>query len=392
MELLDSSHAQRSCVQVWSRRRHERDASMSDLSRLRPDAIVISLTPSLERSRRRRFMPATSSPRVVFVSCEIRVLAKQNSAQFFPVENNPLICPTVEQENGIVRLKTYEELSDKEKLQADYDLKDTNIVLQGLPPDVYSLVNHHKVAKEIWNRVKLLTQGTSLSKKERIKPMFKMVELLFNKFKEDKPNRRRDATWFKEKVLLVQAQAKGKELDEERLSFLADLGVADGQVPQTITHNAAFQTDDLDANNSDCDDISSAKAVLMSSLLSCDSDVLFEVTYSNIFQKDMMNQSVQELQYSEQSPIIDYPDNEITSDDLKAQIQEKVFANAVLKNKLRKLKGKNVINTAVSKPNATAITPGMFKLDLELLALKVLKNKDAHIDYIKHSREHADIL
>ncbi|GJT36641.1 hypothetical protein Tco_0927060 [Tanacetum coccineum] len=44
------------------------------------------------------------------------------------------------------------------------------------------------------------------------------------------PKRRRDATWFKEKVLLVQAHAESKELDEEQLAFLADPGVADGQV------------------------------------------------------------------------------------------------------------------------------------------------------------------
>ncbi|GJU47176.1 hypothetical protein Tco_1204442 [Tanacetum coccineum] len=68
------------------------------------------------------------------------------------------------QEDGTV--KTYEELSDKEKLQPDCDLKATNIVLQGLPPDAYSLVNHHKVAKDIWDKVKLLMQGTSLSKQE----------------------------------------------------------------------------------------------------------------------------------------------------------------------------------------------------------------------------------
>ncbi|GKC68559.1 hypothetical protein Tco_1101157 [Tanacetum coccineum] len=37
-----------------------------------------------------------------------------------------------------------------------------NIVLQGLPPDVYAIVNHHKVAKEIWDIVKLLIQGTKL--------------------------------------------------------------------------------------------------------------------------------------------------------------------------------------------------------------------------------------
>ncbi|GKF62039.1 hypothetical protein Tco_0182093 [Tanacetum coccineum] len=60
--------------------------------------------------------------------------------------------------------------------------------------------------------------------------------------------------------------------------------------------------------------------------------------------------------------------------------------------KLRKLKGKNVIDTVVSKPHATTIALGMFKLDLESLAPKVLKNKDAHLDYIKHSREHANTL
>ncbi|GJS06621.1 hypothetical protein Tco_0363417 [Tanacetum coccineum] len=54
-----------------------------------------------------------------------------------------------------------------EKLQADCDLKATNTVLQGLPPDVYAIVNHHKVAKEIWDRVKLLMQGTSLPLQER---------------------------------------------------------------------------------------------------------------------------------------------------------------------------------------------------------------------------------
>ncbi|GJW65638.1 hypothetical protein Tco_0117522 [Tanacetum coccineum] len=60
---------------------------------------------------------------------------------------------------------------------------------------------------------------------------------------------------------------------------------------------------------------------------------------------------------------------------LKAQIQEKVFANAALKNELKKLKGKIVIDTVVSKPHATTIALGMFKLDLEPLALKSRKNK-----------------
>ncbi|GJT90394.1 hypothetical protein Tco_1079239 [Tanacetum coccineum] len=35
----------------------------------------------------------------------------------------------------------------------------TNIILQGLPADIYSLVNHHRVSKDLWERVQLLMQG-----------------------------------------------------------------------------------------------------------------------------------------------------------------------------------------------------------------------------------------
>ncbi|GKE75925.1 hypothetical protein Tco_1537966 [Tanacetum coccineum] len=70
-------------------------------------------------------------------------------------------------QNGTNRKKKYEELSVTEKLQANCNLKATNIVLQGLPLDVYAIVNHHKVSKEIWDRVKLLMQGTELSLQEK---------------------------------------------------------------------------------------------------------------------------------------------------------------------------------------------------------------------------------
>ncbi|GJV99760.1 retrovirus-related pol polyprotein from transposon TNT 1-94 [Tanacetum coccineum] len=69
--------------------------------------------------------------------------------------------------NGVTRTKKYAELSDAEKIQADCDMKATNIILQGLPADIYSLVNHHRVAKDLWERVQLLMQGTSLTKQER---------------------------------------------------------------------------------------------------------------------------------------------------------------------------------------------------------------------------------
>nr|GFC01565.1 retrovirus-related Pol polyprotein from transposon TNT 1-94 [Tanacetum cinerariifolium] len=39
-----------------------------------------------------------------------------------------------------------------------------------------------------------------------------------------KPRRKRDAEWFKDKVLLVQAQANRQVLQEEELEFLVDPG------------------------------------------------------------------------------------------------------------------------------------------------------------------------
>ncbi|GKB38701.1 integrase, catalytic region, zinc finger, CCHC-type containing protein [Tanacetum coccineum] len=79
-----------------------------------------------------------------------------------------------------------------------------------------------------------------------------------------KPKRKRDATWFRDKVLLVEAQENGKVLNEEELEFLADLGIAEGTVTQSvITHKAAYQADDFDAYDSDCDEISTTKDVLM---------------------------------------------------------------------------------------------------------------------------------
>ncbi|GKE62112.1 hypothetical protein Tco_1512479 [Tanacetum coccineum] len=112
------------------------------------------------------------------------------------------------------------------------------------------------------------------------------------------------------KVLLVEAQGSGKVLNEEELSFLVDLRVAEGPVTQSvITHNATYQADDLVAFDSDCDEISTAQAVLMANLSSYGSDVLSEVPHSENTHNDMLNQSVQEMMYSEQTHLVNQTEN-----------------------------------------------------------------------------------
>nr|GFC38869.1 hypothetical protein [Tanacetum cinerariifolium] len=64
---------------------------------------------------------------------------------------------------------------------------------------------------------------------------------------------------------------------EEELEFLADPGTAESSSNQTVvTNNAAYQADDLDAYDSDCDEINSAKIALMANLSHYGSDNLAE--------------------------------------------------------------------------------------------------------------------
>ncbi|GJV16915.1 hypothetical protein Tco_1362238 [Tanacetum coccineum] len=47
------------------------------------------------------------------------------------------------------------------------DIRATNIILQGLPKDIYSLINHYTDAKDIWDNVKMLLEGSELTKEDR---------------------------------------------------------------------------------------------------------------------------------------------------------------------------------------------------------------------------------
>nr|GEY76237.1 hypothetical protein [Tanacetum cinerariifolium] len=169
----------------------------------------------------------------------------------------------------------------------------------GLPPDAYAIVNHHKVAKEIWDRVMLLMQGTksSLQEKEfqgrqgqsyagdsykgnatssggnnaggqaRVVKCYNCQSECHMARQCTQLKKPRNAARFKEKAMLAEAQEVGQILDKKQLAFLVDPGILDGKaVHTTILNTTTFQTEDLDAYDSDFDDISNAKAVLIANL------------------------------------------------------------------------------------------------------------------------------
>ncbi|GKA96222.1 hypothetical protein Tco_0818317 [Tanacetum coccineum] len=117
------------------------------------------------------------------------------------------------------------------------------------------------------------------------------------------------------KQRIVISQANGPILHEEELAFLADLGIAEGQATQTvITHNAAYQADDLDAYGSDCDELNTAKVALMANLSHYGSDVLAEVHNPDNMDNDILNQGVQARLSSKQPGVVNHSETELTSD------------------------------------------------------------------------------
>ncbi|GJX85463.1 integrase, catalytic region, zinc finger, CCHC-type containing protein [Tanacetum coccineum] len=107
-----------------------------------------------------------------------------------------------------------------------------------------------------------------------------------------KPKRKWDDSWVKDKVLLVQAQANGQILDEKELALLADPGIVEGQATQTvITHNAAYQANDLDAYDSHCYELITAKVALMVKLSYYGSDALAESNVMNHSETEITSDS-----------------------------------------------------------------------------------------------------
>nr|GEW20736.1 hypothetical protein [Tanacetum cinerariifolium] len=169
-------------------------------------------------------------------------------------------------ENGVTRPRKYSELFATEAIQADCDVKATNIILQGLPPEVYALGRQTSLTAATTRTYTPGANGINYGKQRTIICYNCKGEGHMSK-QCTKPKRKQDDSWFKNKVLLVQAQASGQILHEEELAFLADPGIPEGQATQTvITHNAPYQADDLDAYDSDCDELNTSKVALMENL------------------------------------------------------------------------------------------------------------------------------
>nr|GEX37736.1 hypothetical protein [Tanacetum cinerariifolium] len=68
---------------------------------------------------------------------------------------------------GPERPRVYSDLSPEDKEMYNADIRAINILLQGLPKDIYTLINYYTDSKDIWDKVKMLLKGYGLTKEDR---------------------------------------------------------------------------------------------------------------------------------------------------------------------------------------------------------------------------------
>nr|GEX80743.1 integrase, catalytic region, zinc finger, CCHC-type, peptidase aspartic, catalytic [Tanacetum cinerariifolium] len=149
---------------------------------------------------------------------------------------------------GPKRPRVYSDLSPEEKDRYNADIRETNILLQGLPKDIYTLINHYTDAKDVSG----LIHGVEvqLGKGEHITELGNLIQV-----KQDR--------------LSATTAMNGVALDEEQLLFLA--GEQDNAIDEDVDEQPALTAQTMFMAN-----LSSADVVYNEAGPSYDSDILSE--------------------------------------------------------------------------------------------------------------------
>nr|GEW57717.1 retrovirus-related Pol polyprotein from transposon TNT 1-94 [Tanacetum cinerariifolium] len=235
-------------------------------------------------------------------------------------------------ENVVTRPKKYSELSATKAIQADCDVKATNIILQGLPPEVYALVSNHKVTKELWKRIQLLMQDdpVSLSNSSALIPnsQFQPQVSPYQSSQYGSPYQSEQYSHNQSSTPLLITYPS----NDFQSSVNHDVYSPSSSIPQVeyaplVNQQHEFsqpdsslivpvfqKVDDLNTYDSDRDELHTAKVALMANLSHYGSDALVEVHNHDNVNNNMINQAMQVMPSSEQSNIMNHSETEIMSD------------------------------------------------------------------------------
>ncbi|GJU34341.1 retrovirus-related pol polyprotein from transposon TNT 1-94 [Tanacetum coccineum] len=204
-----------------------------------------------------------------------------------------------------------------------------------------------------------------------------------------KPKRKRDDSWFKDKVLLNSMNSSDPsptyrptkfEVPKELLKVSMEIFQRDNSVSNQSApnFNQYFELNELKAQSQEKDTVIRKLKERIKSL-------------SGNMNEDKVKKDIEEIE------MINIKLNHRVSkliaenEHLKQtyNLQEKGLVITALKDELKKLKGKDLADNIVTKQT---IALKMLKFDVEPIAPKLLNNKTAHSDYLRHTQEQATIL
>nr|GFB87551.1 hypothetical protein [Tanacetum cinerariifolium] len=170
-------------------------------------------------------------------------------------------------------LKAFKDLTPEEKIRKECDIRAGNIILYGLPNDIYTLLNQKMIAYEIWGK------GTRNTKVVRIVGYLNANPLKVIKcyncrgrmhYAKQYTSKKRvkDSEWFKEKMLLAQQQEAGIEISDEQQDFLVDglEGFDSDYEELQLNATSILMIEKVDAYDSEVDDAPNASAIFMEKL------------------------------------------------------------------------------------------------------------------------------
>ncbi|GJS20196.1 retrovirus-related pol polyprotein from transposon TNT 1-94 [Tanacetum coccineum] len=183
-------------------------------------------------------------------------------------------------------LKKYAKLFVAEKIQADCDMKATNIILQVLPADIYSLVIITELLK-IYEREFNFEASSSYS---RYSLQVNVLLLISNKAMDflsavassrfpSTNNQLRTSSNPRNQAIIQDGRVIVQQVQRRQGQSYSGTGIrvmllALGET----THRGQHRTEDLDTYDSDCHDISNAQEVLMANISNYGFDVISEAT------------------------------------------------------------------------------------------------------------------
>nr|GEU43338.1 hypothetical protein [Tanacetum cinerariifolium] len=178
---------------------------------------------------------------------------------------------------GPERPYTYDDLNENEKKRFNADVCASNNALQGLPKDIYKLINHNIEAKAIWDNVKMILARSELNKEDIESQLFDEFECFKMlqagnggngaagnggaHIRDGNPKHQLNSDYFKDKLLLTEAQendaadkcdAFDSDVDDEPTAqsiFMVNFSSAGPTNQQTGPSNASILSEVHDLEN-----------------------------------------------------------------------------------------------------------------------------------------------